>query len=31
MPAPKPLGTLLNAPDYAERVNLIKKIKTFAM
>ncbi|MGO9495085.1 MAG: tyrosine-type recombinase/integrase [Terracidiphilus sp.] len=28
MPAPKPLGTLLNAPDYADRVNLIKKIKT---
>jgi len=28
MPAPKPLGTLLNAPDYAERVNLIKKVKT---
>ncbi|MFZ1938645.1 MAG: hypothetical protein WAU67_06070, partial [Terracidiphilus sp.] len=30
MPAPKPLGTLLNAPEYAERVNLIKKIKTAA-
>jgi integrase len=28
MPTPKPLGTLLNAPDYADRVNLIKKIKT---
>jgi integrase/recombinase XerD len=28
MPALKPLGTLLNAPDYADRVNLIKKIKT---
>jgi integrase/recombinase XerD len=28
MPAQKPLGTLLNAPDYADRVNLIKKIKT---
>ena len=27
MPAPKPLGSLLNAPDYADRVNLIKKIK----
>ena len=24
----KPLGSLLNAPDYADRVNLIKKIKT---
>jgi integrase/recombinase XerD len=28
MPTLKPLGTLLNAPDYADRVNLIKKIKT---
>ena len=28
MPTPKPLGTLLNAPDYADRVNVIKKIKT---
>jgi integrase/recombinase XerD len=28
MPAPMPLGSLLNAPDYADRVNLIKKIKT---
>jgi len=28
MPTPKPLGALLNAPDYADRVNLIKKIKT---
>jgi integrase/recombinase XerD len=28
MPTPKPLGSLLNAPDYADRVNLIKKIKT---
>jgi integrase/recombinase XerD len=28
MPILKPLGTLLNAPDYADRVNLIKKIKT---
>ncbi len=28
MPTPKPLGTLLNAPDYADRVNLITKIKT---
>ena len=27
MPTPKPLGTLLNAPDYADRVNLLKKIK----
>ena len=27
MPALKPLGTLLNAPEYADRVNLIKKIK----
>ena len=27
MPALKPLGPLLNAPDYADRVNLIKKIK----
>ena len=26
--APKSLGALLNSPDYAERVNLIKKIKT---
>jgi integrase/recombinase XerD len=25
MPALKPRGTLLNAPDYADRVNLIKK------
>ena len=28
MPTLKPLGALLNAPDYADRVNLIKKIKT---
>ena len=28
MPTVKPLGALLNAPDYADRVNLIKKIKT---
>jgi integrase/recombinase XerD len=28
MPTLKPLGTLLNAPNYADRVNLIKKIKT---
>lgn len=28
MPTLKPLGSLLNAPDYADRVNLIKKIKT---
>jgi hypothetical protein len=28
MPAQKPLTTLLNSPEYAERVNLIKKIKT---
>jgi integrase/recombinase XerD len=28
MPTLKPLGTLLNAPEYADRVNLIKKIKT---
>ena len=27
MPAPKPRSTLLNAPEYADRVNLIKKIK----
>ena len=27
MPTLKPRGTLLNAPDYADRVNLIKKIK----
>lgn len=27
MPAPKPRGTPLNAPEYADRVNLIKKIK----
>ena len=27
MPALKPRGSLLNAPDYAHRVNLIKKIK----
>ena len=27
MPTLKPLGPLLNAPDYADRVNLIKKIK----
>jgi integrase/recombinase XerD len=28
MPTLKPLGTLLNAPDCVDRVNLIKKIKT---
>jgi hypothetical protein len=28
MPTLKPLGSLLNAPNYADRVNLIKKIKT---
>ena len=28
MPTLKPLGALRNAPDYADRVNLIKKIKT---
>ncbi|HZL29098.1 MAG TPA: hypothetical protein VFC39_21405 [Acidobacteriaceae bacterium] len=28
MPILKPLGALLNARDYADRVNLIKKIKT---
>ena len=27
MPAPKPRNTALNAPEYADRVNLIKKIK----
>lgn len=27
MPAPKPRNTPLNAPEYADRVNLIKKIK----
>jgi hypothetical protein len=27
MPAPKPRTTPLHAPDYADRVNLIKKIK----
>ncbi|HXS77611.1 MAG TPA: hypothetical protein VN753_15630, partial [Terracidiphilus sp.] len=27
MPAPKPRGTPRNAPEYADRVNLIKKIK----
>ncbi len=27
MPTPKPRGLLLNAPEYADRVNLIKKIK----
>ena len=31
MPALKPLGTLLNAPEYADRVNLIKKIKAAAV
>ena len=30
MPALKPRGTLLNAPEYADRVNLIKKIKSAA-
>jgi integrase/recombinase XerD len=27
MPTPSPRGSLLNAPEYADRVNLIKKIK----
>lgn len=30
MPTPKPRGSLLNAPEYADRVNLIKKIKVGA-
>ena len=28
MPTLKPLGALLNAPDYADRVNLIQKTKS---
>lgn len=27
MPALKPRGTLLNAPDYVDRIKLIKKMK----
>ena len=30
MPTPSPRGSLLNAPEYADRVNLIKKIKVGA-